>query len=237
MMQEYPSKNECDFSLELFDQCDCCGMAIRYGNAILEVCRLVERRGIDMETGRGIITVIDQAQLAFLCAGCANRLADRRLVMKRLMALLDLPVSDSNPVPAISDQTASQPEICNLCGTKIAGDKERITVARRIAQVDYGGVWENAIITTMDAEDMLYFCIDCGNDMGAPRLSEAVLTVVAEMVPPVISSEESWGLLYTAGIRSSLPFKESAEDDNRPLAAKKLEMVEDAVRTVRNSTK
>lgn len=206
MLQEYPNRNGCDCDLELFDQCDCCGMGVRYGNAILEVCRLVERRGMDMDTGREVVTVIDKAQLAILCAGCANRLADRRLVMERLMALLDLPVPASNPGSAINDQTGSQPETCNLCRADISGAKELITVGRRIAQVDYGGVWENAIITTMDAEDMLYFCIPCGNDMSAPRLSEAVLTVVAEI---------------------------AEIEDNRPLAAKKLEMVEDAVSTVR----
>ena len=153
-----------NYAGNIFCRCSCCGRAIHYGNACLDIVCLVEQ--ICDEQGRLVCKVNNDISLARLCATCSNRYAYAEWVGIQFIDQLELP----NQRP----QEVYFGPHCSMCGCGLPVGTLRMDLGIRISQVDWDESMNDSVITTIQHQTMHYFCAKCGGHLLDGKLREAV---------------------------------------------------------------
>ena len=162
---------------EIFRQCSCCGSDIHFGNAIVQIERIVQQIDLNAE-GTGLVAdVIDSSVLATICYKCGNQNSMRWRLRKQMSPLLDLPLPDEIVIHPYRENYA-EPDPCDCCECEIKIGNAQVELSLRIAQVDWSEEYDEGIQTTIYGESLFTFCAACGNRMSEECLDEAVRQVL-----------------------------------------------------------
>lgn len=161
----------------IYTECDICTCDIRYGNAVLEIHRNTELHSFEEGTGQHSIATIDSEPLVTLCASCGNYLANRKALRKHLLKELETPESIT--------YTASdcQPGTCGSCGVDLETSKERVSLVRLIAQIEWSDKLNDSELSVIDGEDVISFCVECAKKMSSHCLKKALHLLIDDIVP------------------------------------------------------
>lgn len=158
---------------DVFTQCSCCGNNIRFGNAIVQIERLVQQIDLNADGTGLVVDVIDSSVLATICHECGNQNSMTWRLRKRIAPLLDIPLPDEVVIHPYRENY-TEPDPCDCCGCQIKTGNAQVDLSLRIAQVDLSEEYDDGFQTTIYGESLFTFCAACGNRMSAELLDEAV---------------------------------------------------------------
>ncbi|NJD37461.1 MAG: hypothetical protein FIA89_03945 [Geobacter sp.] len=162
---------------EVFTQCSCCGSDIHFGNAIVQIERLVQQIDLNAEGTGLVIDVIDSSVLATICYECGNQNSISWRLRKSISPLLGLPLPDEIVIHPYRENN-TEPDPCDCCGCEIKTGNAQVDLSLRIAQVDWSEEYDDDVQTTIYGDSLFTFCAACGNRMSEERLGDALRQVL-----------------------------------------------------------
>jgi len=158
---------------EVFKPCSCCSSDIHFGNAIVQIERIVQQIDLNAE-GTGLVAdVIDSSVLATICYECGNQNSMPWRLRKQISPLLGLPLPDEIVIHPYRENN-TEPDPCDCCGCEIKTGNAQVDLSLRIAQVDWSEEYDDDVQTTIYGESLFTFCAACGNRMSEERLGDAL---------------------------------------------------------------